>query len=116
MIGWHIELGYCTGYTGKADWKTVVELAEAIALDSETLATEASLIAPHLHDQIVEVAATYQPDSNGRPLSMTDVQIMILASGGDLYRTAKEHTARAFVRLLMHAVHERGFDITVMVA
>jgi hypothetical protein len=121
MIGWHITLGYNSGHTGDADWQTVCDLAVMTAGDTKSLADEAFIYTRkeplELREMIEKVAETYQQhDTFGSPLFIDEKQIMILASGGGDWRKAKEHVARAFVRLLMQAVHSLGFDISVSVA
>ncbi len=117
MIGWHITKGYETGYTprGDSDWKRIQEFAVAVASIKELIDEAINFAPDSLHSKIGEVAATYKSDV-GNPLHIGADEIMILASGGGEYRAAKEHVARAFVRILMRAVHERGFDISVSVS
>lgn len=120
MIDWHITLGYNSGYTGEAKWQTVIDLAVMTCEDTKRLMDEAHVYtrseALSLREKIGEVAETYKThDTHGSPVFMDDQTIMILASGGGEYREAKEHVARAFVRLLLARVHEFGFDINVIV-
>lgn len=133
MTGWHITLGYASSY-GEARTR---EGAEQLL---ETLAYE---VADHILDILDEVKRTNvsREDEDGVQLftyarkyqirddsfitistvtnavgDVVETSIVLLASGGGISRTMKEHLHRAYCRLLMMEMHRHGLDIQISVA
>ena len=125
MTGYHVTLGYVSGY-GFRDhpedaWKEVLLLALAICSDPERLAQEAMKFG--MPGKIArEYAQSYleRSDSTIRFKEAQDeetpAQIMQLASGGGVEREHKEAMRRAFCRLLLNDCHQQRIEININVA
>jgi hypothetical protein len=126
MTGWHISIGYLSGYSTSLNrdeaWVELKREAVHIAQTPAMLAQEAyEFGAPKVDDvdgsyRLADYCTIYSvKPENGCPLSIDDdrQEVMITASGN---RTMKEHVARAFVRLLMAAMHRKGIEVNVTVA
>ena len=123
-VGFHIELGYISGYgfDGRDDaaWQEVERIINTVRNDG-------ALISTYI---VGKTKATY----DGYPLSdfvnvydestlLSPVMpyaegqgYMVLCSGGGASREAKELVARAFIRAVMTECHKQGIDISVTVA
>jgi hypothetical protein len=117
------------GY-GEGEWHDLKKAAIRICEDSWTLLQEARRFdAPmewqgerltdyvgaffHRKDLTIEFVEPGHPmwnDEYPRPF------IHMMASGGDPARTMKEHTRRAFLRLIMADMHRQGMDISITVS
>lgn len=134
-IGWLITLGYTSGY-GTSLSRTEAEgkfydLALETAGHVVDIAREAVHSGPNvplmdedgltLHDYALHMAK-FQDGSlrletvSGSDGRIVETSVFMMASGGDKSRQMKEAVRRAYLRLLMEAMHFHGLDIQVSVA
>lgn len=121
---WNISIGYISGTTYNGDvntaWETLKQDAKDLADSPYVLLAEYNLYARHIGDDETPtlVYATQYSAKEYNPMTVNDEKqrIFIGASGGNPSRAVKEHMARAFIRVLMRRMHERGIDVNVSVS
>jgi len=125
MTGYHIKIGYNRGESSKDEdkrWETLKKEARNIADNPKAIIAEARrLRSPEICERGCCHLDTYadnyaEPfDSYGHPISIIedDRQIMQLASTDD---PIKYHVRRAYVRLLIEAMHKHEIEINLIVA
>lgn len=124
MTGYHISLGYNSGYSGDGTWEKVKAIIASVTpeelrqeyLDYETVVKYADGEETYLLEDFVEkhfkredATIQYVGDMDDNP------QIMLLASGAGDCRTIKEGLRRAFCRLLLHKAHQEHIEININV-
>lgn len=126
MTGWHIRPGYSSIYRyddvlAALDAEVETTRTDVKGLRREVIEVESGC---GTAEEIVAVVERYAARDD---LTLTRheqrdianvlaVEWMVLASGGDPWRTTKEAVARAFVRCVVRRMHARGMDVTVVVA
>jgi hypothetical protein len=122
---WRIEMGY-----GEGDWEDLKQAALDICnlwerILGEALAYDAPLTLDGENIGLYCIAFKERRDLTiefiepGHPMWNDEYPrpfIHMMASGGDPARTMKEHTRRAFLRLIMADMHKQGMDISVVVS
>lgn len=128
MTGYHIEIGYNgASYSPKEgeEWETLKQEARNIADNTKAIIAEARRLgAPEtcedgcctlqMHAEIYAKPFDYV----GHPITVIDKkkdrqQIMQLASTGE---RIKYHVRRAYVRLLIEAMHKHEIEVNLTVA
>lgn len=122
-IGFHLELGYQSGYLGQLDrvqqWEFLADLARAIT------GTHGAEIRQHALDYgfpaniegevyDVNTFATVYLRDGGLLIKGEEESIAIYASGDGDYRTAKEAVALAVCHVIMIECAKKGFHVNLM--
>lgn len=127
-VGYHIRLGYNgrTDWHSDDAWKELKNFALKLAKQPEVIAEEAKKFnAPEnccdeCETTLIDVCKTYDK-SYGNPLTIIDKldnegdpdkQVMQMATGGCLL---KDHTRRAFCRLIINEMHKQGIEVSLTV-
>lgn len=120
--GYSIEVGYISGYSfnGNKDkaWEILKNVVASIAELPSDINYEAIKFGSPVYDHegdfsLMDVCETFSlPVKDGGVMIINDEKryIHLMASGN---RTIKEHTRRAFIRLVMYAMHRQGIEINV---
>ena len=123
--GYTIQVGYLSGYSfnggNDAAWNILKSVAASIAESAKDIHYEAIKYGSPDYDydgdfSLMDVCNTFAlPVKDGGVMIINDTEryIHMMASGN---RTLKEHSRRAFIRLVMSAMHRQGIDINVNVA
>lgn len=121
--GWTIEIGYNSHDSDKgALWGQLKMFAEELRRHPSLLNMEAYKFgAPNECEggTRLEFCDVYARDwTDGGPCHIIEEQqcIHIMASGGGEARDMKEHIARAFCRIVIHAMHRKGIEVNLRVA
>ncbi len=123
MLGHHISVGYNPRGDSEAHWLALLDQARRIADHPREIETEARRVGCADHDRLGESLEGYAENyrnvfgAPGHPVRIVegeDRHVMQLASTdqGDI----KYHVRRAFVRLLVEAMHSLSIEVTVISA
>lgn len=117
MTGFHIKAGYSSVYSREEIDKAIAD--EVAFLKSgdgaEAIRAEADGMVDKVKAEFEEVVRRYAVGEDLLLVARAN-EVVLLASGGGMYRDAKEAAHRAFIRVMMRRMHERGMDISVVVA
>lgn len=118
---WHIIPGY-NGWSIYGEDEVAEILAEEarrVADDTIALRNEAYRLAPSSNgireNEMIEYCAKFMTRDDAT-VTIAPGEVYLLASGGGRGRDIKHFTRRAFVRLLLEAMHARGLEINITVA
>ena len=129
MTGYHISIGYLSGYDKEEAWEVLKRVVLELCNAPERIAEEAMRFGM---DGAVarEYAEAYRGASletrgtedstlriiEGERAEGNPPQIMQLAGGAGPSRVIKEAMRRAFCRLVMYEMHKREIEININVA
>lgn len=114
MTGYHISIGYNSGYASGGTDET---LEIALFDEARKLAEKTAMIANRAGQTVDEVQAYFDPAGCGLNINKHDShQVMLMASGGGQWRSVKERIARAYCQLLIESMHQRGIEVNLVVA
>jgi hypothetical protein len=129
MTGYHISIGYLSGYDKDEAWQVLKKVTLDLCNHSVRIATEAILFGmdpfkAEEYARAYEGASLEQRGTEDSTLRIieadekegTPPQIMQLASGTGESRLLKEAMRRAFCPLVMEEMHKLGIEINVNVA
>ena len=125
MTGYHLSIGYNSRLPAKNDAFAVLkaevarlrELPETILSEVTVEYTERTPFVPFAAAFGVAAGdATITVWEPGQLGPGHDGQIMLLASGGGQDRAYKEVTRRAFCRLVIRCMHQKGIEVNLHVA
>jgi hypothetical protein len=128
MTGYHITIGYNSSLNSdekRAAFETLKRVVETVRAQTDRLVAEVErelgIPAP---DRLLlrEYAEVYSPPARDATLTVIEPkgdepgQIMQLASSGGQGRDYKEQLRRAFSRLVIFEMHQRGIEVNLVVA
>lgn len=124
--GYTIEIGYMSGYSSSISPETAWEALKAAALKvasnpvkiyTEAIAFEAPTYDTEGDFSLMDVCNTFNLDKfNGGPMEIIEgdqPRVFLMASG---QRTLKEHTRRAFCRLVIYEMHRQDIEVSLTVS
>lgn len=123
--GWSLSIGYNSDRSTLDQnelWSVLKAVSFSIRHDTAGLFQEAlAFDAPPNcgGEDLEDYCAVYTTArEDGGPLWIDDINqvVSIVASGGEPSRIQKEHVARAFCRLVIYAMHQRGIEVNLHVA
>ena len=124
--GYHLEVGYLSGYStkhnGDSAWDELKRVVIAVADNPLAIYAEArNFNAPDVCPcgcgaTLMEHCEVYREQgfgSNGVFAINEDERYVILIASGS--REMKEHTRRAFCRLVLYQMHKQGIEVSLHV-
>ena len=124
MIGFHLELGYQSGYLGgwneAQQWDFLVGVVKQVHLTDTFIQTVKQYGFPDsvLDDKCPDIVSWTESYLNHGALSMLEAKkvVMIIAGGGHDFRTAKESIALAVCHITMIECAKKGFHVNLTTA
>lgn len=129
MTGYHISIGYLSGYDKDEAWKVlkmvvldtcqnphrIVDEAVLFGMDPRTASEYASAYVNASEGQQGTEDSTLRIIEGARAEG-NPPQIMMLAGGSGASRTVKEQIRRAFCRVVIREMHKLEIEINLVVA
>lgn len=116
---YRIETGYNSAHQNDEVWAALKQVVSTIQLNPALIEAEVLRLEPTANKALVEeIAALYKPpvhDLTIKVLEVDDQAVLQSASGGGVYRDAKESCRRAFCRLVIEEMHKRKMEISLIV-
>jgi len=124
MTGYHISLGYNSGYSGSGDpWEKIREIVAFLRNFPALIVSEARAVEPFqwTDEEIREYLDAYSKAEDLTLREKTDEEtgkpyLLLLASGGGESRKIKEALRRAFCRRIIWEAHKQGIEVSLIVA
>lgn len=123
MTGYHLSVGYISGYSAGQDrsqaWEVMKEIVARLRQEPGLIAAEAARIEPGTLDECLEFAQNYHPSVGDLTVVVREgdpQEVAQSASGGGCERAMKEKLRRAFSRLVIEQMHRHGFEVNLNVA
>lgn len=121
MTGYHLQVGYQSGNSKADAWEALKAIVADLRTRPNELAVECARYDDFSKADLMEYAELYQGDRDAT-ISIIEAdgdreaEVMQLASGMGASRDIKEALRRAFCRLVICRMHERGMEVNLVVA